>query len=204
MGATALAYPFTGRWQVRNSPADRVPSHGTRLFGLAHAIDFVPVTADGRTAPYTVTSLLRPQPPTMFPGFGRPVLAPADGVVVAILDEAPDHRAYRGFPSVGYALTQQRRAAQGWAALAGNHVILRTPAGLHVSLCHLRLGSLVVAAGDQVTAGAPVAQCGNSGNSTEPHLHLQVTTAAEPPRADAVPFDLPGGVPRNGTIVDAG
>src|SRR5699024_10366688 len=60
MGATALAYPFTGRWQVRNSPADRVPSHGTRSFGLAHAIDFVPVTADGRTAPYTVTSLLRP------------------------------------------------------------------------------------------------------------------------------------------------
>ena len=41
-----LAYPFEGRRLTRNSPADRVPSHGTSLFGTTWAIDFVPV--DGR------------------------------------------------------------------------------------------------------------------------------------------------------------
>lgn len=44
-----LEYPFTGRWLVQNSPANRVPSHGTALFATSYAIDFVPVNDAGRT-----------------------------------------------------------------------------------------------------------------------------------------------------------
>ena len=115
-----LAYPFEGRWLTQNSPANRVPSHGTDLFATTFAIDFVPVDEAGRTAPVRLASLIRPEPPERFPGFGRPVLAPVDGVVVAVHDTEPDHRSFRGFPSIGYALTQRRRAAEGWVALAGN------------------------------------------------------------------------------------
>ena len=39
-----LAYPFRGRWMARNSPARRIPSHGTHLFGVTHAIDFIAAT----------------------------------------------------------------------------------------------------------------------------------------------------------------
>ena len=38
-----LELPFRGRWQARNSPARRVPSHGTHRFGVTYAIDFVAV-----------------------------------------------------------------------------------------------------------------------------------------------------------------
>jgi len=38
-----LAFPFTGRWLVQNSPANRPPSHGTTLFATSYAIDFVPL-----------------------------------------------------------------------------------------------------------------------------------------------------------------
>ena len=38
-----LAYPFEGRWLTQNSPANRVPSHGTTLLATSFAIDFVPV-----------------------------------------------------------------------------------------------------------------------------------------------------------------
>ncbi len=62
---------------------------------------------------------MRPEPATRFPGFGRPVLAPARGVVVAVHDAALDHASFRGLPSVGYALTQRRRARAGWAASPG-------------------------------------------------------------------------------------
>ena len=58
-----LTHSFAGAWQVRNSPADRVPSHGTTRFASAQAIDFVPVGGDERTAPLTWRSLLRPEPP---------------------------------------------------------------------------------------------------------------------------------------------
>src|SRR5690625_3236463 len=115
-------YPFAGRWLVQNSPANRVPSHGTELFSTAYAIDFVPVDAAGRTAPISMRSIFRREEPENFPGFGRNILAPVSGVVVAAHAEAADHAAYRGFPSIAYALLQRRRVAQGWIALAGHHV----------------------------------------------------------------------------------
>lgn len=96
-----VAFPFTGRWLVQNSPANRVPSHGTTLFGSSYAIDFVPVDDAGHTARFTLESLVRPEPPERFPGFGRPVLAPIDGIVLATYDSESDHSASRGFPSIG-------------------------------------------------------------------------------------------------------
>ena len=119
-----LEYPFAGRWLTQNSPSNRVPSHGTDLFATSYAIDFVPVNDAGRTAPITFGSLVRPEPPENFPGFGRALLAPIEGIVIAAHDTEPDHVAYRGGPSISYALTQRRRAGVGWIALAGNHVLI--------------------------------------------------------------------------------
>lgn len=45
--------------------------------------------------------------------------------------------------------------------------------------------------------------CGNSGNSTEPHLHLQALSSTDVLSATAVPFTLRGGLPRNGEVVEA-
>ncbi|WP_101523546.1 M23 family metallopeptidase [Nocardioides houyundeii] len=199
-----LSYPFRGRWLTQNSPADRVPSHGTTLFATSYAIDFVPVDETGRTAPVTLTTLLRPEPADRFPGFGRPVLAPASGTVVAVHDQAPDHDAFRGLPSVGYALTQRRRAAAGWEALAGNHVLIALPEGPVVALCHLQRGSVQVVPGQQLRVGEPLGRCGNSGNSTEPHVHLQAIDQPDVRRAGAVPLAFAGRLPRNGEVVDAG
>ena len=47
-------------------------------------------------------------------------------------------------------------------------------AGVYAALAHLRRGSVRVRPGDRVAAGQPLAECGNSGNSSEPHLHFQL------------------------------
>lgn len=196
-----LAYPLTGSFLVRNSPADKVPSHGTTAFASAYAIDFVPVDASGRSAPMRVRSWFRAEPPQGFVGFGAEVLAPLAGEVVAIHAGEDDHDAYRGFPSVGYAATQARRARAGWRALAGNHVMIRGATGVVVALCHLRRGSITVRPGGQVLTGQVLAHCGNSGNSTQPHLHLQAMTEPDLDVAAAVPITFAGGLPRNRSIV---
>ncbi|WP_031470946.1 M23 family metallopeptidase [Sciscionella sediminilitoris] len=200
VAAIDLEYPFAGRWLVQNSPADRVPSHGTTLFASSYAIDFVPIGDSGGTAPIGFGSLLRPEPPQRFPGFGRPILAPAAGVVLAVHDTEPDHRAYRGLPSLGYALTQRGRVSAGWVALAGNHVLLEY-AGAVLALCHLRHGSVQVRAGQRVRAGDPLGRCGNSGNSTEPHVHVQAIEGREAEHATALPLTFDGSLPRNGAVV---
>ncbi len=198
-----VRYPFNGRWLVQNSPANRVPSHGTAVFATSYAIDFVPVDAAGRTARIRLSSLVRPEPPERFPGFGRDVLAPVQGVVIAARDVEPDHLAHRGLPSIGYALTQHRRVRSGWEALAGNHVLIENR-GIVVALCHLQRGSVRVRTGQQVRVGDALGRCGNSGNSTEPHVHVQAFDDRDPRDANAVPLSFDGVVPRNGEIVDIG
>lgn len=198
-----LAYPFEGRWLTQNSPANRVPSHGTTLFATSFAIDFVPVDEAGRTAPITFRSLLRPEPAERFPGFGRPILAPVQGVVVGVHQTAPDHHSLRGLPSVRHALTQRRRAAAGWVELAGNHVLIKTRDGPVVAVCHLQRASVQVQLGQSIRAGETLARCGNSGNSTEPHVHLQAIDRLDVLNATAVPITFGGRLPRTGEIVEA-
>lgn len=173
------------------------------MFGTSYAIDFVPVDDNGRTAPITFGSLVRPEPPDSFPGFGRPVLAPIEGVVVAAHDAEADHAAYRGVPSIGYALTQRRRAEAGWVALAGNHVLIDSD-GVVVAVCHLQQGSVKVRPGQRVRIGDVLGRCGNSGNSTEPHVHVQAIDGRDIQRANAVRLMFRGSLPDNGEIVDAG
>ncbi|AXE40093.1 M23 family metallopeptidase [Acidipropionibacterium virtanenii] len=201
----SLEYPFTGRWIAHNSPADRVPSHRTELFATALAIDFLPVDARGRTAPVTLGSLVRPEPPERFTGFGRAVLAPADGVVVAVSGAAFDHPAYRGLPSIRYAATQRNRISSGWKALAGNHVLIDCGGpggGAIVALCHLRHGSIEVEIGQQLRSGERIGRCGNTGNSTEPHVHIQAMDGPDPRTARPVPMTFKGSLPHNREIVD--
>lgn len=196
-----LTHPFAGAWQVRNSPVDRVPSHGTTRFASAHAIDVVPVGGDERTAPLTWRSLLRPEPPQRFPGFGRAIVSPVAGQVVAAHDSEPDHATHRGMPSLRSALTQGRRAVDGWPALAGNHVMIRCEGGV-VALCHLQRSSVAVRVGELVVIGQPVACCGNSGNSTEPHVYVQAIDRLPVEAAQAVRITFGGRPPRNGEIVE--
>ncbi|KAA9149956.1 M23 family metallopeptidase [Microbacterium lushaniae] len=196
-----LAYPFTGRWLVQNSPADRVPSHGTRRFATSFAIDFVPVDDGGRSGAITGRTLVRPEPAHAFVGFGRAVSAPVTGTVVAVHDGEDDHDAFRGLPSLWYALTQPRRVAAGWPALAGNHVMISPAAGVVVAVCHLRRGSVAAARGARVIGGEQVGECGNSGNSTEPHVHVQAMDGTDPSSATALPITFGGRLPAGGAVV---
>ncbi|GAA4285869.1 M23 family metallopeptidase [Georgenia daeguensis] len=216
-----LALPFQGTWIVQNSPATRVPSHGTHVLGETYAIDFVAVDRRGRTAPVRDwRTVAGTEPPERFFAFDRPILAPASGRVVAVHDGEPDHPARRSpLTLVPYMLTQAGRLRQGLGAVAGNYVILSLGAsGPYAGLVHLRRGSLLVRPGDEVTAGRPLARCGNSGNSTQPHVHVQVMDSSELLRARGLPMafshyrlfrrrdgqseDVALGMPRDGDIVE--
>ncbi|WP_197058609.1 hypothetical protein, partial [Modestobacter caceresii] len=78
-GAVVLQLPFRGTWRVENSPARRVPSHGTHLFATTYAIDFTAVRGRRTATTRDWRSLLGTEPVDRFVGFGQPVLAPAAG-----------------------------------------------------------------------------------------------------------------------------
>ncbi len=185
-----LELPGAGRWQARNSPARRVPSHGTDAFGGRYAIDLVPVDARGRSGPIGWRTLLATEDPTGFAGWGRPVAVPVGGVVALVHDGEPDARVRRSplaYP--GFALTQAARARRGLPGLAGNCVVIDVGAGgPFVLVAHLRNGSVGVRPGERVAAGQPIGVCGNSGNSTQPHVHLQVSDSLDWTTARGLPL----------------
>lgn len=176
---------------MQNSPANRVPSHGTDRFGTRYAIDFTAVDARGRTArSRSWRSALATEPAELFFGYGQEVLAPCPGTVRVVHDGEADHVSRRSQTTlIGYMLGQPARIRQGPAAIAGNHVILEEPlSGCYIAMVHLQRGSIRVGPGEQVFTGDVLAQCGNSGNSTQPHLHLQAMDSLALPRAQGTPI----------------
>lgn len=216
-----LSLPFAGRWLTRNSPARRIPSHGTDLMGERYAIDFIAVDRRRRTADRRDwRTFLATEPVDRFLAYGRPILSPADGIVVTAHDSEVDHVARRSQLALApYALGQPARVRRGVAAIAGNHVIMALrDRNVFVALVHLRAGSVRVAAGEEVLVGQPIGDCGNSGNSTQPHVHLQVMDGPDPAVARGFPMafrrfrEWPRGakhvelrelaVPREGSVVE--
>ncbi|MFT4297495.1 MAG: M23 family metallopeptidase [Micropruina sp.] len=192
--APLLDVPGAGLWQARNSPVRRIPSHGTDAFGSSHAIDLVPVDARGRSGPIDWRTLLGTEDPARFVGWGRPVTAPVAGIVVLVHDGEPDARVRRSLPAyIGFARTQPVRVRRGLPGLAGNSVVLAVAdGGPYVLIAHLRNGTVAVTAGQQVVAGQLLGGCGNSGNSTQPHVHLQLSDSTDWTRARGLPFAFTG------------
>lgn len=214
-----LQLPFDGTWIVENSPARRVPSHGTHAFGVSYAIDFVAVRNRRTAAVRDWRSVFAVEPVERFFAFDRPILAPAGGRVVSMHDGEEDHVARRSqLALIPYALTQASRVRQGAPGLAGNHVLIELANdGPYLVVAHLRRGTVAVRLGELVTVGQPLGRCGNSGNSTQPHVHLQVMDHADSSVAAGLPIAFRDyrvhhrdgtaelvrtGVPDNGDIVE--
>lgn len=198
--------PVSGRWRAHNSPASMVPSHGVHLYGQTYAIDmaYEPSDVDRSTLPWRPLT----RRPDAFPGFGEQVLASADGLVVRICDGVRDHRSRDSYPAMAYLVVEGLvRILGGPSRLLGNHVILDLGDGVYAAYAHLLRGSVRVARGQRVVAGEHLADCGNSGNSSEPHLHIQlmdhpnVLVAAGLPMAFdhfLVDGEMRSGLPANG------
>lgn len=197
--------PVRGRWVAVNSPASRTPSHGTHAYGQTYAIDLVHDPDPARPRVALVRWPLARRPRT-FPGYGQPVLAPADAVVVRVSDWQRDHWSRNSWPAVLYMMLIEGslRELTGPGRVIGNHIVLDLGDGVYALLAHLRRRSALVTKGDRVRAGQPLAACGNSGNSSEPHLHFQLMDRPGVLLAAGLPFTFPGGVPATGQVLAAG
>ncbi|MDO9521542.1 MAG: M23 family metallopeptidase [Pseudohongiella sp.] len=122
-----------------------------RWRGQSRALDIFRITPSGMHA----TRGLRPVEPESYATFGTPLLAPCTGKIALAVD---------GFDDMP---VPQMDAGN----MAGNFVAIDC-GDFFVILAHLRKGSMQVAEGDAVAPGDVLGEMGNSGNSSEPHLHV--------------------------------
>ncbi|MEV6509581.1 M23 family metallopeptidase [Streptomyces sp. NPDC051642] len=145
-----LRFPLEGEWYVVQG-GGRPLNHHARIPEQRGAVDLVGLGRYG-------TRTRGDHELTAFAAYGRAVRAPCDGLVVSAEGSIEDQDARPG----GRARYQPPY---------GNHVFVDTGREI-VKLAHLRAGSLTVSLGETVRVGQLIGETGNSGNTSEPHLHL--------------------------------
>lgn len=146
-----MKLPFWGNWTVTQG----INGEHTHKDAWKYAWDFEMTDDKGEKFKNSGTQL------TDYYCFGKPVLAPASGYVVDIINEINDNE-------IG-----DMDVMNNW----GNTVVISHAAGLFSQLSHLKQASILVQKGQYVLEGTQIAQCGNSGRSPFPHLHFQFQTA---------------------------
>ncbi len=143
--------PFFGEWIVSQGHAGKHTHKGD----WQYAWDFVVTDETKKTF----------RPPgenvTDFFCYNLPILAPATGYVINIIDEVDDN------PVGGVDI------AHNW----GNTIVIKHSEYLYSKISHIKKHSFKVKIGDYVKKGDVLANCGNSGRSPEPHIHFQLQAA---------------------------
>jgi hypothetical protein len=184
--------PLRGEWSIERSPADRIPSHGTDLLGQRYAYDLV--RTDHRRGFHlhpagTLRWLLVGGRTGDCYGWGQPVHAAFDGVIVQAVDGVPERQWLHVVRESWWAVKNTVGFARGGldpARLAGNHVIMAT-GGAYALYAHLAPGSVAVTRGQRVGVGEVLGRVGHSGNSTAPHLHFHLMDSPDPLQATGIP-----------------
>ena len=163
----ALRLPFNGTWLILSAGGSVAENHHADSVDQRFAVDVAAIrhartfSGDGSR-------------PEQYFCFGKPVLAPAAATVAAIHDGVPDNPV--NAPFAGPA--------------PGNFVVLDLGNSEYFFLAHLKLGSIQVQSGDKLQPGQKIAQCGNSGNSPVPHLHMHMQNTPDIFKGEGLPMQF--------------
>ncbi len=159
-----LRLPFDGEWFVFWGGRTVEENYHAIVADQRFAYDFL-IVRNGRSYEGDGTSL------EDYHCWGEPILAPAAGTVVQTVTGHVDMAPGEMDPSNP----------------AGNHVILDLGNDEYALFAHFMHESIVVSAGDEVSPGDQLGQCGNSGNTSEPHLHFHLQDAPSFGEGDGKP-----------------
>jgi hypothetical protein len=161
---TTLRLPFEGNWFVFWGGRSALVNHHVASPSQRFACDFI-IMKDGKS--FEGNGIVNEE----FIAWGKPVLAPGDGIITTVVNDVEDNAPRKMNP----------------AAPAGNHVIIDHGNGEYSLLAHFQKGSITVKTGDSVKAGTVLGRCGNSGNTSEPHLHYHLQNSPNFPEGRGLP-----------------
>ena len=150
----AISLPFKDRWLAWQGFDGKWTHKGE----YRYAYDFVKTDSSGRTNSGSGNLL------TDYYAYAQEVLSPVNGRVVRVINLLPDN-------IIGSTDIQNN-----W----GNEIIIESDMGVVVKLAHFAYDSIFVYEGQTVIAGSVIGLCGNSGNSPQPHIHIQVQNSILP------------------------
>lgn len=149
--------PFNGEWTVVNGCFTKEYSHSWEIPTQRYAYDFIMLDESGKSWEGNTTKA------ESYYCYDKAILSPADGVIIEIVNKSKDSLLLGSGQFFSYA-----------NHIAGNYIVIQHGEKEYSTLAHLKKDSILVKVGDKVTRGQEIARCGNTGNSSEPHLHFQL------------------------------
>jgi|GEM_PF-836355 len=149
---TPLSLPFRGRWRLLWGGRTREQSKYFGNRACHHALEFVISSRFGKTWKGEGKKNIH------FFAFGQPVFAPADGKVVAVVNDVEDNDPYSPNPF----------------DRLGNTVMIQHATNEYSVIGHMMQDSIVVSVGATVKTGQVIGRCGNSGDSSQPSIYFHV------------------------------
>ncbi len=177
-----IGSPLRGvNWLAANGPSNAsphrramLPVNGQPHIGQRYAIDWIQLGGDGKS--FTGDEHQN----SSYNAWDQEIHAVTNGKIVAVKDGIPENVPNSG--KIAVPIT--------YGTLAGNYIIEDLGDGHFAAYAHLRPGALKVKVGDTVHAGSVLAHLGNTGNSSEPHLHFQVCNAPSFAASEGLPFAI--------------
>lgn len=149
--------PFEEKWSVVNGGVYNEVSHSWSILPQRYAYDFLVIDEYGKSHTGDGKSV------ESYYCYGRNIISPADGEVVNVGDKCADSKVYAD-GTVDCSASDIR----------GNYIMLKHNDNEYSTIAHIMPKSILVAVGQKVKQGEIIARCGNSGNSSEPHIHFQI------------------------------
>lgn len=182
------SFPLKGKWRVNNGPGFYSIHRQAFLYykGILFnpqrfALDLVQV--DEKLSTFRGEGMVNED----YYAFGKSVFAPYGGKVVDVVQNIPDN-----VPQV-----------QNLEHPLGNYVIIQHDLSEYSMLCHLKHNSILVRKEEALSAGQLIGLVGNSGNSSESHLHFQISNSPEIKYSQGSPIVFKGiGFLQDGDIVE--
>ena len=158
---TKMKLPFKGEWSVTWGGDTKEQNYHVESVAQKNAFDFLIYDDKGSTHKGTGETN------EDYYAFGKELYAPCDGEVVLVVDGVKDN-----VPGVLNPIY-----------IPGNTVIIKTATGEYAFFAHFKQHSSVVKQGQKVSTGALLGLCGNSGNSSEAHLHFHLQNVEDMTKA---------------------
>ena len=184
-------FPLEGDWFIAAGPDAR--GHHRWIVASEFALDIVKLGENGATFRGSIDRSEN------YLAYGASVRAVAAGEVISVRSDIPEDETLLRQPGETLEAYESRSAdvqiqllTAGESGVAGNHVVIRHDDGQYSQYAHLRPGSVRVEIGDQVAQGDEIAELGNSGNSSEPHLHFQMTNGPDVLYSRGIPVTFKG------------
>ena len=149
---TKLKLPFNGEWTVVWGGDTKELNYHVESQAQKNAFDIVIKDSKGNS--FKTDSKTNED----YYAFGKEINAPCDGQIVLVVDGVKDNKPGEFNPIY----------------IPGNTVILKTTNNEYLFFAHFKQHSIKVAEGQNVKQGEVLGLCGNSGNSSEPHIHFHI------------------------------